>query len=58
MGFLGAAHEWGWRVGGSKRLTITKICHTYHTMIKLGMIPYSKKLQKIYESDDIPLEFS
>ena len=35
-----------------------KICHTYPTMMKLGtVIPYPKKIQKIYESRDIPLEF-
>ena len=36
----------------------THICHTYPTMMKLGtVIPYLKKIQKIYESRDTPLEF-
>ena len=33
-----------------------KICHTYLTMMKLGtVIPYLKKIQKIYKSRDTPL---
>ena len=32
-----------------------KICHTYPTMVKLGtVIPYPKKIQKIYESRNTP----
>ena len=54
MGFFGAAHGWG----EAKRLPLPKICHPYSTMTKLGtVIPYSKKIQKIYESRDKPLEF-
>ena len=53
MGFFGAAHGWG-----AKRPALYKICHTYPTMMKLGtVIPYPKKIQKIYESCDTPLEF-
>ena len=53
MGFFGAAHGWD---GGLP--PIPKICHAYPTMIKLGtFIPYPKKIQKIYESRDTPLEF-
>ena len=38
--------------------SLPKICHTYPTMMKLGkVIPYQKKIQKIYESSDTPLEF-
>ena len=45
MGFFGAAHVGGW-VGG----------HTYPTMMKFGIVLlYVKKIQKIYESRDIPL---
>ena len=57
MGFFGAAHGWGeW--GGDKKAPLPKICHTYPTMMKLGtVIPYPKKIQKIYESRDTPLEF-
>ena len=33
-----------------------RVCHTYPTMMKLGtVIPYLKKIQKIYESRDTPL---
>ena len=54
MGFFGAAHGWG----RSKRLSLPKICHTYPTMIKLStVIPDQKKIQKVYELRDAPLEF-
>ena len=37
---------------------LPKICHTYPTMMKLGtVIPYPKKIQRIYESRDTPLDF-
>ena len=53
MGIFGAAHGWGG--GGGKK---ANLCHTYATMMKLGtVIPYLKKIQKIYESRDTPLEF-
>ena len=46
-----------WR-GGGKRPPLPKICRTYPAMMKLGTaIPYPKKIQKIYESRDTPLEF-
>ena len=47
------------RMGAEARKpTLPKICHTYSTMIKLGtVIPYLKKIPKIYESRDITLEF-
>ena len=58
MDFFGAAHGWGERGGGAKRPPFLKICHTYPTMMKLGTVtPYLKKIQKIYESRDTPLEF-
>ena len=43
---------WGCSLmGGAKRSTFPKICHTYLTMMKLGtVIPFLKKIQKIYES--------
>ena len=45
------------RMGGQKG-PLSKICHTYPTMMKRGtVIPYPKKIQKIYESRDTPLEF-
>ena len=44
--------------GEAKRFPLPKICHTYPAMMKLGtVIPYLKKIQKIYESRDTPLEF-
>ena len=37
---------------------LPKICHTYPTVMKLGtVIPYPKKILKIYESRDTLLEF-
>ena len=54
MGLFGAAHGWG----GGKKAPLPKICHTYPTAMKLDtVIPYPKKIQKIYESRDTPLEF-
>ena len=50
MGLLGAAMD-------GLRPPLHKICQTYPTMMKVGIvIPYVKKIQKIYESCDIPLE--
>ena len=41
---------------GAGKAPLPKICHTYPTMMKLGtVIPYLKKIQKIYESRDTPL---
>ena len=49
MAFFRAAH--GWR--GAKKVPLPKICHTYPTIMKLGtVIPYLKKIQKIYEARD------
>ena len=45
---------------GQKALapSIRKISHTYLTMVKRGTVtPYLKKIQKIYESLDLPFEF-
>ena len=43
MGLFGAAHRWG----GSKKFPISKISHTYITMMKLGtLIAFLKKIQK------------
>ena len=55
MGCFGVAHGWGVE---AKRPPVAKICHTYPAMMKLGtVISYPKKIQKIYESRDTPLEF-
>ena len=44
------------RMGG-KKVPHPKICHTYPAIMKLGIIiPYLKKIQKIYESLDTFLE--
>ena len=44
--------------GGAKSPRLHKICQTYPTIMKLGtVIPYLKKVQKIYEPRDPPLEF-
>ena len=57
MGFLLAAHGSGGEQKGPPPLP--KICHIYPIMMKLGtVIPYPKKIQKIYESRDTPREFS
>ena len=57
MGFFGAAHGWGGG-GSAKRFPLPKICHIYPTMIKLDtVIPYLKKIQKMFESRDTLLEF-
>ena len=46
MAFLGAAHGWGAKVG-AKRSLVSKICHTYPTLMKLGtVISYLRKMQK------------
>ena len=58
-GLLGAVHGWG----GEQKAPpphphLFKICHTYPAMMKLStVIPYLKKIQKLYESRDTPLEF-
>ena len=54
MGFFGAAHGWG----AAFCAPLPKICHIYPTMMKLGtVIPYLRKIQKIYKSRDLSLEF-
>ena len=56
--FQGSSHMGvgGW--GGGKKVSLPKIYHTYPTMMKLGtLIPYLKKIQKIYKSRDTALEF-
>ena len=44
--------------GGAKKPYLLKICHIYPIMVKRStVIPYLKKIKKIYESRDAPLEF-
>ena len=46
------------QMGVDQKGPLPKICHTYPTILKLGtVIPYLKKIQKIYESCDISLKF-
>ena len=53
MGLFGTAQGWG-----RQKAPLPEICHTYPTMMKPGtVIPYLKKIKKIYESCDTPLEF-
>ena len=55
-GLFRGCSRWGGR-GGGKKAPLTKIFHTYPTVMKLGtVIPCLKKTQKIYESRDTPLE--
>ena len=55
-GFLGLLTDEGG--GEAKRPPPPKICHTYPVMMKFGtVIPYLKKVQKIYKSWETPLEF-
>ena len=51
MGFFGADHGWG-------GAPLSKICHTYAAIMKLGtVIHYLKKIYNIYESRNTHLEF-
>ena len=46
------------RMGGANSPSLPKICHTYPTVMRLGTaIHYLKKIQKIYESRDMPTDF-
>ena len=60
IGLFGAAH--GWEGGGGQKNPsppLPKICYTYPAIIKLGTVmPYLRKIQKIYESRDIHFEFA
>ena len=53
MGIFWAAHGWGGQKG-----PLSKLWHTYPTIMKPStVIPYLKKIKKIYEPLDTPLEF-
>ena len=59
MGLFGVAHGVGGEGGGAKRPPLSKNCHTYPTLMNLGtVLPYLKKIQKIHQSRDTPLDFS
>ena len=52
MGLFEATHQWE----GGQKGPLPKICHTYPTMMKPDtVIPYLKKIQKIYKSRDTSL---
>ena len=59
MGISWAAHGWGeGEGGGGKKAPPSLKSVTHRTMMKLGtVIPYPKKIKKIYESLDTPLNF-
>ena len=53
MGIFVAAHGWG----GSKKVLLAKICHTYPTMMTWHSYTLPKEDPKIYESRDTRFEF-
>ena len=56
MGFFGAVHGLGG--GGGRGLPSSLKSATYPTMMKLGtVIPYLRKIKKVYKSRDTTLEF-
>ena len=59
MGFPGLLTDGGGEGGGGKKdLCSLKSVTKYPTMMTLGTgVPYLRKIQKIYESRDAPLEF-
>ena len=58
MGIFGAAHRWRGGEGVEQKEPLPKICHTYPTVMKLGkVLPYLKKIRKIYESSGTLHEF-
>ena len=44
MGLFGASYEWG----GTKKFPLSKTCHTYPTMMKLGTVVYYLKKSRKY----------
>ena len=53
MGLFGAGHRWG-----RGKAPLPKISNTNPAMMTLGtVLPYLKKIPKIYEPPDTPLEF-
>ena len=56
MGFFGVVHGWG--RGQKAKSPLPKICQIYPTMMELfTLIPYLKKIQKLFESREAPLQF-
>ena len=52
LDFFGAAHGWG-----GERSPLSKICHTYPTLMKIGTVKlYLKKIQNLHKSRDTPLD--
>ena len=56
MGVFGVVDGW-WEGERGGNVRFLKICHKYPTIMEATGIPYLKKIQKIYESRDTPLEF-
>ena len=58
MGLFGPPDGMRGRGGGAKRPSLSKICSTYPTLMKLGtVIPYLKMMQKIHKSCDTHFDF-
>ena len=56
MGLFGAAHGCEGGEGGGAKKPFSKICHTYPTVMKLGIImPYLKKIKKYLNHVTFPL---
>ena len=56
--FPGCSQMKGGGEGMGKKAPLAEICHTYPIMAKLGtVIPYLKKIKKIYKSRDAPFRF-
>ena len=56
----GGQRGWYSRIEGTKKVLLPKTCLTYPTMLAIGtVIPYPKKIQKIYKSldTDLTIEF-
>ena len=53
MGFFGTAHGWG----AKRSHSLKSVTHILQMMKLDTAIPYLKKIKKIYESRDTPLEF-
>ena len=58
IGIFGVVHGLGGGGVGGKKAPLSKISHTFPTMMKLGTVtPDLKKIQKLYDSHDTPPDF-
>ena len=53
MGLFGAANRW-W---GPKRTFLPKTCDTFNNNELDAIVPHLKKIQKMYNSCNMPLKF-